>query len=359
MPLEIQDQNVANTNSADSSALSLRDQIEHSLATAEPVENDSALAPSFNRDRDDKGRFSQQAQPSEPTQSTTQPSRASAENLTNNGLVSDVQPAQLDIAKPPSTWTPSDREKWAELPEWAKSTILNREKQAAQALTRHDEDRVHGRKLQELATSFQAFIPAGNTASQVAEKMLQAHARMAMASPAEKTELLLQLGQEYGADLSLFRQSDTQAPPDNINPQFQALFQKVGTLEQQLELSRRDREQQEQQVVLNSLRAFEADTKNEFFNDVRVTMGQFIQSGVAETLQDAYDKAVWANPQLREILQGRERQKQSQESQKKTLIAKNASSSVIGSPGKTVPVGTNKPMGLRENLERASEGVFN
>jgi len=60
------------------------------------------------------------------------------------------------------------------------------------------------------------------------------------------------------------------------------------------------REQQEQRTVDYEVQSF--GTQLEFFNDVRHQMADLLEAGVAPDLQTAYDQAIWANSDVREVL---------------------------------------------------------
>lgn len=61
-----------------------------------------------------------------------------------------------------------------------------------------------------------------------------------------------------------------------------------------------EREQQEQQGINAYVSDFAQN--NLYFEDVRKDMGYLIKTGQADSLEDAYDKACWMNPQIRDLL---------------------------------------------------------
>lgn len=60
--------------------------------------------------------------------------------------------------------------------------------------------------------------------------------------------------------------------------------------------------QQQQQQVQSEIQKFASDPAHVFFENVRPQMAQLIQAGVASDFKDAYDKACWANPEIRGLL---------------------------------------------------------
>ena len=72
--------------------------------------------------------------------------------------------------------------------------------------------------------------------------------------------------------------------------------------------------------------------KRPFFNDVRSQMGVFMQNGLANSLEDAYEQAVWANPTTRQKFNQEANRaavlKKQQEERERATKAKNASSHI-------------------------------
>jgi hypothetical protein len=84
------------------------------------------------------------------------------------------------------------------------------------------------------------------------------------------------------------------------------------------------------------VKAFMADPKNKHFESVASTVAILLRNDRSLSLQDAYDRAVWADPQIRAELQ-REQAAQSQARQTQTIraqaqTAQRASKSLTGSP---------------------------
>ncbi|UQD69214.1 hypothetical protein JEY40_24675 [Bradyrhizobium japonicum] len=101
------------------------------------------------------------------------------------------------------------------------------------------------------------------------------------------------------------------------------------------------RAEQIQEEVNRSIKQFGSDPKNQFFENVRQDMTRLLQAGAAETLEDAYDKACWANTEIRNLLIKQQAPAASDPSAKVAAAtqARAASKSITGSP---VPGAGNK-----------------
>jgi hypothetical protein len=81
------------------------------------------------------------------------------------------------------------------------------------------------------------------------------------------------------------------APGVDLSP----VMQKISALENFIQ-------EQQSQGVQTEIQRFASNPKNTFFENVKVQMGQLIAAGQADDLDDAYDKACWANKEIRELL---------------------------------------------------------
>jgi hypothetical protein len=106
-----------------------------------------------------------------------------------------------------------------------------------------------------------------------------------------------------------------------------------------------------------TLQAFAADPKNEFFDDVRDMMADLIESGRAATLDESYTAACWANPDTRKILLQREAEARASQRGQRAVVARQASSAVVGGipRGGAMMSAASPEMSLRETIAAAIE----
>jgi hypothetical protein len=74
---------------------------------------------------------------------------------------------------------------------------------------------------------------------------------------------------------------------------------------QELQAMRQWRESNEREQSINMVESFGKD--KDFFNDVRHQMADLVERGLANSLDDAYDKACWSNPEVRKVMLAREK----------------------------------------------------
>jgi hypothetical protein len=139
---------------------------------------------------------------------------------------------------------------------------------------------------------------------------------------------LAQIAQMYGLSPAQIGVQSQQAE----HPDILALRTELSTLKQSLE----QREHSERETRLSEARreieAFKAD--HIYFEDVREDVKVLLESGRASTLEDAYDRAVWMNPEIRALVQKAERESDQTRTQRAQHAQKalSAGVSVTGSP---------------------------
>jgi hypothetical protein len=124
-----------------------------------------------------------------------------------------------------------------------------------------------------------------------------------------------------------------QQPQDAQHPLVQEVLSLRNTVQQMI--------QQQQLGQTSQLQAeiddFSNDTAHPYFNDVKADMAALLGAGRAKNLQEAYDMAVWAHPDVRQSLIAKERETAMNANAAKVAQAKNAAG-LTGSPtGAQVP----------------------
>lgn len=262
-------------------------------------------------------------------------------------------PATPGELKAPSQWKPAVREKWNALPLEVKQEVLRREA---------DSMRLIGsvgpkiRLADEVSTHLQPFAERlqanGVSPSIFLGDMFQSVKTLSSGSPQDRAEVVANIVQSYGVDLrtldAILSRRLAGGPEAEEARRLSARAR--GVLEQQALTT----QQQSSAEAERTLAAFAADPKHEFLADVRELMADLVESGRVNTLDDAYSATVWAHPDTRKILLGREAEARAAVKNGRAAQARRASSAVHGSPS----VGTggiliNPNASLRETIEAA------
>jgi len=251
-------------------------------------------------------------------------------------------PAVAADAAPPA-WTPAAKEKWATLDPAVKGEIQRREREVEVGLSKASEVRRFGDSvMQEFAPYAQLLSKEGATPQGAIRALLETVHTLRYGSPEHKHALFMSMAQQYGIDVN--REID----PEKARLQWELDSRGMNDARAQVE-----QEQALTADVQGELQDFLNTPGHEHYDAVRVAMAGLISTGVAQNLQDAYDRACWADPGIRAALQMAENARRVQEQGKN----RNAMLSVNGAPGAVATGGPSvDPTNLRGLLEAQFAG---
>jgi len=271
-------------------------------------------------------------------------------------------PAAVDpYTKAPQSWKPGAREQWAKLPTDVRAEVHRREHEAAKVMQETAQARqVHdylGQLQQNFAPALQAEGVDVLTAS---ANLMQLSSRLRFGTPPEKAQLAAQIIRNYGVDVNALADAldgiPASAQPGQMQQQPMMQDPRVDQLFEQLSAMRQNREQQIVQKAVTEVESF-GDGK-EFFEDVREDMADILdlatKRGIDLPLDQAYERACRLHPEISKVLVAREKASQAGNQNRSTRQAKDAASSVRGTPS---GVSTSGPSTLRATIEAAMEEV--
>lgn len=230
----------------------------------------------------------------------------------------------------PSHWANDDREAFKSLDKKGREFLLRRHKEMEADYTRKNQAHADILKkaegLQKVLEPHDAYIrKIGFEPSQVIDKLLGAEIRLRMGSPAEKRAIIKQLSQEYGIPL------DDNATQPEVDQQTQIILQKIDETERTVLQLKKEREAEERRALQNHIDNFSSQVdekglpKYPHFETVKARMGKFLKDGEAASMEDAYEKAIFLNKDLRDEYLLRQNKI---EAKKKVVASKDASFNV-------------------------------
>jgi len=275
--------------------------------------------------RDDGGKFAERI-PAETTDATaTDPAVPEVADQTAETVVEQAKPA-IDA---PISWSAEQKAKWATLPPDVQTYVSQRERESHEAISRAGQQikafEPIGRVVEQFAHVFQknGLQPHDGIARMMAvNEMLEANPRSAIE----------QIAKAYGVDLS-----GTGEPTDTpIDPRIAEMESRLAKAESYLTAQQRSQLNAEQASLAREIADFAKDKPH--FEAVRSIMAGLMSSGAAETLQDAYERATYADPTIRQSLladeQVKAEAKRKEEQAKQVKDAKKAAGvNVKSSPG--------------------------
>ncbi len=175
--------------------------------------------------------------------------------------------------------------------------------------------------------------------------LMRADVTLRTSDPATKAQYFAQLAKEYGIDLGQVQQ------PPQVDPQTQYLMNQLNELRQSQQLWQNQLQQQEQAKAQQELSQF-ATAERPHFDAVRNDMADLLETGKAQSMQEAYEMAVWMRPDIRSTLIEQQRA----EAQRKAIEAaqaQRAKTAAVSVKGSSPIAGGVQPVkgSLRELLE--------
>lgn len=214
-------------------------------------------------------------------------------------------------ARAPQSWKPEAREKWASLPDEAKREIVRREREIATTLQQSAEERKFAHDMHSLFQPYDADMRAlGVTPKAVVQDLLNVSHVLRRGGASEKADMVARVIEQHGVDLVVLNDRLMKKQPDQTHDVNPAISQRLAQLEAAEQARQQEMQDRHHATINSEIDAFAADPKNEFFHDVAPLMVSMLQNDPAQSLADAYEKAVWAHPETRKVLTGRQVQTQ-------------------------------------------------
>lgn len=315
-----------------------------------PVESEPAET-AEGRARDEHGRFAKTdaETPAKPEQETAQTQQAP-----QTTEQPETQPDARQMVTPPATWSAGAKAVYATLPEVARKEIAKREADYARGIQQHSEAAKGYQNMMREFQPYEAMIRAENgTPEGAIRDLLKTAYQLRTGTPQERGRIVATIAQQFGADLSPYlgqpqQQAEGQQDLSNVQQYVQQLvsphLQRIQAWEQQQMTAQQRQQQQVEQETISQIEAFQNATeadgitpKHIYFDNVRGLMSAYFANGEAKTLDQAYEMACWANPEVRAaLIAEKQRAADSQrleEAKRKTATARNSSFDVRGQGG--------------------------
>lgn len=247
------------------------------VESAEPVETKEERA------RDESGRFvSKESGTVSEAPTTDSGSRVSA------GTMGD---GQSDIADPPakprpqrpSSWKKEYWEDWDKLDPRVAEYFNQRENEMAAGVAPLKAQAESAREILGAIAPYQSVLQQYNIhpAKHIGE-LLAAHQALALGSPEQKLMMFQKLANDYQVPLNL-------PQPDQ---QSQWLINQISSLRGEIDGWKTSQQRAEMQQMQGQIEAFKSEADHPHFEELRETMAQLLEAGVAEDLKSAYNKAM-------------------------------------------------------------------
>jgi hypothetical protein len=209
-------------------------------------------------------------------------------------------------SRAPDTWTPVAAAEWAKIPPVVQDQILKREQDMFRGLEQYREAANFGKQMNSLLAPYKPMLDHYkiDPFTQI-NALMAAHYTLAAGSPEQKVELFKRFAADYGVNVAAL----TGGQPAVVDPVTGELQSTVQRLQSQLQSvqsfvneSTQAQQQQRETAIRQSIGQFAAQPGHEYFDLVASDMATLIRVGAASNLDEAYDKAVWANSRIRSAM---------------------------------------------------------
>jgi len=252
----------------------------------------------------------------------------------------ETKEPSVEARTAPQSWKKDMHEAWGKLDKDTQDYIETRESQMREGLSKDRDDADLGKVMRDTMSPYTDFLKTQDVDEPNAVKyLMSAHYRLSTASPEEKVGLIQQMAQSYGISLT-----DEKGEVKDVDPQILNMQNQINGLQSSIKASHESTLQVARDKVVKDVEAFASS--HDHFDEISDDIAKFISAGYE--LEDAYEKAVWANPITREKEMSKsleaKQEKIAAEKQKELEKAKKAK--VVNVKGRntrkvpTAPIGT-------------------
>lgn len=222
-----------------------------------------------------------------------------------------------------------------------RAAMLRRSDEMHKGVDQYRETAQFGHQIYKAIQPYEATIRSqGLNADEAIGSLFAIEHKLRYGTPQEKQSQLATIAHNYGIDINGLLDGQTQ-----VDPQVQQLQDQIAKLQQQQQSWFAQQQQTEHSTILEHINTF-AQGKD-YFEQVRPEVAALLQAGRAKDLQEAYDMAIWARPEIRNQLlvkqQAEAEEKKRLDAAAKVAAAKQAASvnvSTRGTSPSQSPVGT-------------------
>ena len=271
------------------------------------------------------------------------------------------EPVSLDT--PPSSLPPDARAVWENTPNEMRAAIAKREadyykgiKQATEKYKQYEGQARIAQDISQTLTPHQQLLNTMGGPKQGISNLLNTASMFQFGTQQQKAAAAANLIQQFGVDVSTLADVLESGPAAQQAPQ-----QQQGISPQQIDqiIEQRLMAREQQEVGMSAqqqIQQFSSNPDNKYYSDVADTMANLLdvaaRQGSEMSIQEAYDQACWANPQVRSAMQIERERQQAQESQQAVSQKRMAAGSISGSPSGT---NSNKNLSRADMIREAME----
>lgn len=300
-----------------------------------------------NPERDPHGRFAaRENSATEADSGAQEPAETAAENTADQTAEAKPEQTQVSAIEAPLSWSAEQKAKWGSVPPELQAYIAQRDKEQHEAISRAGQQVKTFEPISKVVEHFQETFRRNNLQpADAIERLLAVESSLAQ----NPGNAIKDIAKAYGVDLRTLIDGQLAAPQQDDKGQ--QADPAVATLQAELAEVRANNEkvmsyltaqqraqyEHEQTALARQIADFAKDKPH--FEAVRKHMGALLQADENLTLDQAYEQATYAVPEIRQRILADQRKadedKRAEEARKKAADAKksakvNVNSSIAG-----------------------------
>jgi len=226
---------------------------------------------------------------------------------------------ERDVNRPPSTWKPAARAEWEKLPPAIRTEIHRREQDFLEGHKQIRPDADFGKSVREVVAPYRMLIEAeGGTPERAIADLMRTAALFRVGTPQQKLQTIAGIARQFNIDLAPLLQPQVGADGKPVAAPTQPQVLQDPRVDQLLTMMNQREQASLEGTVTNWMN--EADAQGNpvrpYLGDVMGQMGALVPQirqanpslAHEQVLQQAYEQAIWGNPEIRPLLMNRQAQ---------------------------------------------------
>jgi hypothetical protein len=259
--------------------------------------------------RDESGKFAKAQTPV--TKAEEAPAAATEAPVDSSTPQEATATPQRDLTRPPSSWTPTAKAAYATLPDAIKAEVHKRESDYLNGQSSLIEKARYADRITQAAAPYQPLIASAGTDTEGAfNEFLKQEAILRMGTPQQKAQAAALAIQRYQIPIDELNAAmggqQTQQPQPTQqqfrDPRVDQWLQQQEQQKQQELLSASDQFLNEKDANGNPVHLYAENVIDDMARLIPAIKAENMGKSQQEILKLAYDKAIWANPEIRSLL---------------------------------------------------------
>lgn len=266
----------------------------------------------------------------------------------------EAEPEEPPVWKrPPASWKKDFHEVWQKADPKMQEYAWQREEQMRAGVEPLLSKAQFADAMQEAISPYMTTIQGlGLTPDKAVGALMEADHKLRTSDPQTKMQYFMQLAQSYGINLGALQGQPAQpgaAPQQSVDPLVWQLQNELNQVRGEVMGWKQQQEMMENQTLLGEINQF--SLKAEHFEEARPAMIQLLQSGLAQTLDEAYEKAIRLDPNLFDAVQkAQQAEAAARQAKEQNRAAKTARAAAVSVRSATPGVNTAPKSGDRRAL---------